>query len=434
MSELAEKLLAKVLDWEPEDYARERKYFQTMAKLKYDQYEQFSPGLKYIESLALWLNQFEKKEERKIAYDFVKNHLIFISKLEMEHLIQIAYDDIIKPIIFQRIAELKKIPIYKLKELANEYKVVEKKCQFLGLSDGAHIDFFRRTHNLNNEQISLTYQIWEPKLKEKRDEIKDDLVSIERERDDFAIDFVILLDDFSGSSDTLLRKETKVIINEIPPNLKEEINSFEWGGKLWFKEKENELIFKGEMNDFDYEILKSKSSDNLYQEVIQNLYEKTHKNEDNMEGKLSRILKKIKDFQSRENSPISNNVEIIVVLYIATQMAIETLEERINKYKKPSWPKICIRAVQIIKNDYKVSELKDSLIEKLLIDYYNKDIMDEHLAKGNKNVIHGYSNCSLPLVLYHNTPNNSIYLLWAYKQNMKRPRALFKRVSRHKGE
>ena len=42
----------------------------------------FSPGRRFIESLALWLRQFETKEERRLAYDFVRERLIFISNAE----------------------------------------------------------------------------------------------------------------------------------------------------------------------------------------------------------------------------------------------------------------------------------------------------------------------------------------------------------------
>jgi len=53
---LAEQLLATVLGWKPSDVAKERPVLQAMASLKYDEYEQFSPGLRFLESLALWLN------------------------------------------------------------------------------------------------------------------------------------------------------------------------------------------------------------------------------------------------------------------------------------------------------------------------------------------------------------------------------------------
>ncbi len=56
---LAERLLANVMAWTPEDVARERPVLQALAAIKYDEYQQFSPGMRFVESLALWLAQFE---------------------------------------------------------------------------------------------------------------------------------------------------------------------------------------------------------------------------------------------------------------------------------------------------------------------------------------------------------------------------------------
>ncbi|HZM03177.1 MAG TPA: hypothetical protein VFC44_09145 [Candidatus Saccharimonadales bacterium] len=87
---LAEKLLAKVLGWEPPEMAKERPRLQAMASFKYDAYEQFSPGLRFVESLALWLNQFEAAH-RKTAYDYLMSALVFCSAEEMDHLVETAY-------------------------------------------------------------------------------------------------------------------------------------------------------------------------------------------------------------------------------------------------------------------------------------------------------------------------------------------------------
>jgi len=50
---LAERLLANVMKWTPEDVALERPVLQALAALKYDEYQQFSPGMRFVESLAL---------------------------------------------------------------------------------------------------------------------------------------------------------------------------------------------------------------------------------------------------------------------------------------------------------------------------------------------------------------------------------------------
>ena len=67
---LAERLLANVMGWTQEDVARERPDLQAMAAYKYDEYQQFSTGMRFVESLALWLNQFKTNQERAVAYEF----------------------------------------------------------------------------------------------------------------------------------------------------------------------------------------------------------------------------------------------------------------------------------------------------------------------------------------------------------------------------
>lgn len=49
---LAERLLAAVMNWKEEDVARERPDLQAMAAYKYDEYRQFSPGMRFVESLV----------------------------------------------------------------------------------------------------------------------------------------------------------------------------------------------------------------------------------------------------------------------------------------------------------------------------------------------------------------------------------------------
>ena len=98
---LAERLLAKILGWTPEEVAAERPLVQALAAYKYDEYEQFSTGSRFIENLALWLNQFQTGPERRTAYQFVKTRLVFCSAAELRHLVDMAYPDHIRPISSQ---------------------------------------------------------------------------------------------------------------------------------------------------------------------------------------------------------------------------------------------------------------------------------------------------------------------------------------------
>ena len=63
--------------------------------------------------------------------------------------------------------------------------------------------------------------------------------------------------------------------------------------------------------------------------------------------------------------------------------------------------------------------------------YYDDRASDEHMAVGGTtDGRRGFANCALPVILSHNTPNNSIYLLWG-PENFQFS-GLFPRVSRHK--
>jgi hypothetical protein len=85
--ELAESLLARVMGWDQQTVTAERAVLQNMARYKYDEYQQFAPGRRFIESLALWLSQFPAGKARTTAYEFVRRRLIFVSSAEMDQLV-----------------------------------------------------------------------------------------------------------------------------------------------------------------------------------------------------------------------------------------------------------------------------------------------------------------------------------------------------------
>lgn len=97
-NQLAEELLSKVMSWQPTDFNQVGLELQAMASYKYDEYQQFSPGMRFTESLASWLSQFTPNE-RAQALDYVCKHLVFISTAEMNHLVSIAYPDCIRPLL-----------------------------------------------------------------------------------------------------------------------------------------------------------------------------------------------------------------------------------------------------------------------------------------------------------------------------------------------
>src|SRR5947209_7556754 len=101
----AQQLLAKVMNWQDADDVR--KYvpaLQLLSDYKYDHYQRFGPGRRFIESLALWLNQFDTSD-RQVALDLVANRLVYFSEAELLHLVQTAYPDLIVQERLQLVAD-----------------------------------------------------------------------------------------------------------------------------------------------------------------------------------------------------------------------------------------------------------------------------------------------------------------------------------------
>ena len=70
-SELAEELLGKLMGWDRAGFAERVRRLEALATYKWDEYANFSPGMKFFESLATWLDQFEEPADRASALEFV---------------------------------------------------------------------------------------------------------------------------------------------------------------------------------------------------------------------------------------------------------------------------------------------------------------------------------------------------------------------------
>ena len=63
--------------------------------------------------------------------------------------------------------------------------------------------------------------------------------------------------------------------------------------------------------------------------------------------------------------------------------------------------------------------------------YRDDVVVDKHfMVGGTSDPGRGFAGCSLPVVLFHNTPNNSLYILWGPERT--KFHGLFPRVSRHR--
>ncbi len=122
-----------------------------------------------------------------------------------------------------------------------------------------------------------------------------------------------------------------------------------------------------------------------------------------------------------------------VTLYIATEKTRRHLEDTLRELFKGTKIEWGVHIVQQLTEDIKIHIEKDSSFLSLVDEYYDPDAEDEHTKKGGMDVKKGFAGCGLPVVLSHNTPNNSIFLLWA-NPSQHRYRGLFPRISRHRSE
>jgi hypothetical protein len=105
--------LSDLMAWDDDTARTEFAWLRLMSRMKYDDYQDFLAGMRFIESLADWLQQFPH-EDRAVAYDFVCKHLIFVSPSEMRHLVELFYPETVQPRLLMRVAEVHSIPQYEV--------------------------------------------------------------------------------------------------------------------------------------------------------------------------------------------------------------------------------------------------------------------------------------------------------------------------------
>ncbi len=186
---------------------------QDLAQYKYDEYQQFAPGQRFIERLALWLRQFEDKGARAAAYEWVRRRLIYVSEAEMNHLVVSAFPTLVRPWLLAEVADESGLDVFRVKALVagDSYRLRLRQTLFLCLSDGAHIDQFRRANPaLSNEQIWHAYDFSDEKAEDFRHNLEKDLTKLLGRlptRAEAHYRAVCLLDDFTASGHIYLRED-----------------------------------------------------------------------------------------------------------------------------------------------------------------------------------------------------------------------------------
>ncbi|MGB2624342.1 MAG: hypothetical protein WA857_04130 [Candidatus Acidiferrum sp.] len=365
--QLCEQLLAKVMGWKsPQDWVQHGLPLQVIASYKYDEYQQFSPGMRFIESLALWLGQFETPEERHTALRFVRDRLVFVSSAELNHLVCICYPDHIRPFLLSKTASESGFMKWQREKVAKsqEFRVRERKCLFLGLSDGSHTDVLRRANpHLQNEQVRQSHELSDERVQDLKAELTKDLTKIygrDPNPEEAVFRSIVLLDDFSASGLSYIRK----------------------------------------------------------------------KNDGTVSGKVGKFVTALRaGSKPLSDLFIKNGLEVILVLYMATQTAARNLSDSLAELCGTCGYEPKVLVVQRFPESQRIQRGTVPEFDLLIDSHYDKENESTSTALGGTDLKYGFAGGGLPLILSHNTPNNSVGLLWAESEHM---RPLFPRVTRHK--
>ncbi len=361
----AAKLLAKVMGWEDlETVPQVLPTLQLLADFKYDHYQRFGPGRRFIESLALWLHQFEP-QDRETALRLVLDHLVFISDDEFSHLVRTAYRDWIVQERMRLVSEEHEIPSFRVQEIARHRRFEQLRLTslYLGLSDGARTNELRRASDgeIGNEQIWQAYELGDEKAEDMLKDLKASLLSGGFASEDPRFNLIWLLDDFSGSGNTYIR-------------------------------------YNGAERRF--------------------------------QGKLPKIYQRL----HQRGMVDPSHYEVFLMLYTATRQAIDHIEYWSERFTTDhGYKPLQVRVLCPIEPEVSLTFNSSPEMQALLANpaYSNNSVVDKHfLVGGTDDPSLGFAGCALPVVLGHNTPNNSVFLLWGPEQL--KPHGLFPRVSRHR--
>lgn len=375
--ELALRVLSQVMDWTDDHARKEFKWLKLMARLKYDGYRGFRAGMRFTESLATWLQQFEIRD-RAVAYAFVRHTLVYIGPGEMARLVETFYPRTVFNRLVRTVARELNIPAYQLfvnEDAQDAMRRLARQTLVMGLSDGAHIDTIRRGNadSLNNEQVVQMTQVDPEKWKDLLGNLRDDL----NDRN-ARFRLVYLVDDFTATGTSFLRCDEE---------------SGEWKGKL--------RRFHDSVGVAHREL----HGDRLFKE----------------------------------------GWELCVHHYVASRRAKDAIRRRLGRMGNAfsaDWAQVTHTSFgMVLPSDLPIDAVSGRHDEflRLTDTYYDPAIETKHTAVGGvRHVGLGYGGCALPVVLEHNTPNNTVALLWAETdgsvasgERIPAMRPLFRRRQRH---
>jgi hypothetical protein len=376
--ELGLKVLGQIMDWADDRAREEFQWLRLMARLKYDGYRDFQAGMRFIESLATWLQQF-RPEQRETAYAFVRRTLVYIGPSEIQRLVEQFYPRVVRDRIFRTIAKERSLPTYRVladPDARASTERLRRQTLFMGLSDGARIDIVRHSNVglLTNEQLVVATQVdkdkWQDLLHNLREDLKDPMARFR---------LVYLIDDFVGTGTSFLRYNAE---------------KNKWSGKL--------LKFKESLDG----AVKALDGDQILCD----------------------------DWELCIHHYIAS--------FAAVRAIDERQAEASESLNSEGWAKgVHFSFGTVLPQDLPIDAVPGRFDDflKLTQVYYDPKIRTRHTDVGGVSHLGlGFGGCALPLVLEHNTPNNAVALLWAETDGgmcgrVEAPpmRPLFRRRQRH---
>lgn len=339
---LAKRLVADLMEWTVERATSEFAWLDLMVNYKFDSYQQYGPGHRFYVHLLRWLSQYEKAD-RDCMWKLLREQLVYISQDEMHHLVSLT-GPVIERAMRTAVAKELGLPVYRVDDDPEaSRRLTEMQCRtlYVGVSDGARIDVFRRYNEgtVNNEQVVAMIEISELKQAGLRKKLKQRLDAIESTAP-ATFEWVCLIDDFTASGTTSIRKE----------------ENGEWDGKA---------------NRFIQEVNKT----------------------------------------SKEAPLITDDAHIQVHHYLASKAASIKVSELLGRFQATLTGIRFIPSFSyVLPADIVVDSATHPDLVALLERRYDPGIETTHTGR---DIALGYKQCGLPLVLDHNTPNNSVATLWA---------------------
>jgi hypothetical protein len=338
---LALKTISDQLKWDNSEAKREFEWLKLLSAYKYDAYEGYEPGSRFYVSLIGWLKQFESIDDRKVAYAFLKNNLIFFSRREIVHLVH-RYWPVVQRTIIKSVADDLKIPTWMVMadpKGKEAFAIQLRQSLFVGISDGAKMDVFRRDNEgrISNEQTVIGHEMSKEKWKSM---VNDDLAKDLTKNGWIAepvFKHLFLIDDFTASGTSLIRKK----------------DDGTWAGKI-------------------PKFIDQTSKDHL---------DKLH-------------------------SPCKVHIHH----YIATRRSVDAVTPLVDEFVAT------LKGFEINLSFGLILDEKCNVSAADCKDFYN--LLGKHYDKSVQTDIslcvqYGYKECELAVVLEHNTPNNSVALIWA---------------------